>query len=467
MVTLFWKTKAACAGVVPDGERNELLLTAVADQLQQVAARGPGVVDGEAQRGRPRATHRPDTEAHGRRRLRSGRHHVAPVDQPSPESLVVTHPVGVDPHRLGRRVHEEGHVVPCRRADLAGEPFECVIGLHEVDDPIQGSRSLVLRDEPRCGWHHDATQQRRLVHGWVCVAVLRRSLGAGRWPLPRRLWTRMAAVRTAGDDQTCCTRRARCRNPQEATAIDRLAHAVIVSGVRIRPGGSRHLTCRPMTRALSLPAPVRRCVAHLVRAAWDMAGAVGAIGPDDRTRPSLRRHGARGVPHLPAGCHLQRAPHSRRCGHDRGSVHLHHRGDGARARRCPPTRWYASGAAASSVGVRTSSATGRSRSATTSRRAPTSTSPIRTTATRIRSSRSVGQWPTEAAVRIGSGSWLGANVVVLPGAQIGEHVVVAAGAVVRGVIPGSVRDRRGPGQDRPPVGRGTGVGRREGRASGP
>ena len=37
--------------------------------------------------------------------------------------------------------------------------------------------------------------------------------------------------------------------------------------------------------------------------------------------------------------------------------------------------------------------------------------------------------------RIGSGSWLGANVVVLPGAQIGEHVVVAAGAVVRGDIP--------------------------------
>jgi len=45
------------------------------------------------------------------------------------------------------------------------------------------------------------------------------------------------------------------------------------------------------------------------------------------------------------------------------------------------------------------------------------------------------QWPTEAAVRIGSGSWLGANVVILPGAQIGEHVVVAAGAVVRGVVP--------------------------------
>jgi acetyltransferase-like isoleucine patch superfamily enzyme len=45
------------------------------------------------------------------------------------------------------------------------------------------------------------------------------------------------------------------------------------------------------------------------------------------------------------------------------------------------------------------------------------------------------QWPVEASVRIGSGSWLGANVVVLPGATIGEHVVVAAGAVVRGKIP--------------------------------
>ena len=45
------------------------------------------------------------------------------------------------------------------------------------------------------------------------------------------------------------------------------------------------------------------------------------------------------------------------------------------------------------------------------------------------------QWPTEAAVRIGSGSWLGANAVILPGAQIGEHVVVAAGAVVRGDVP--------------------------------
>jgi len=45
------------------------------------------------------------------------------------------------------------------------------------------------------------------------------------------------------------------------------------------------------------------------------------------------------------------------------------------------------------------------------------------------------QTPVEAEVRIGSGSWLGANVVVLPGTTIGKHVVVAAGAVVRGRIP--------------------------------
>jgi acetyltransferase-like isoleucine patch superfamily enzyme len=45
------------------------------------------------------------------------------------------------------------------------------------------------------------------------------------------------------------------------------------------------------------------------------------------------------------------------------------------------------------------------------------------------------QWPVEASVRIGSGSWLGANAVVLPGADLGRNVVVAAGAVVRGTVP--------------------------------
>jgi len=38
-------------------------------------------------------------------------------------------------------------------------------------------------------------------------------------------------------------------------------------------------------------------------------------------------------------------------------------------------------------------------------------------------------------VSIGSGSWVGHGTVILPGARIGRHVVVAAGSVVRGEVP--------------------------------
>jgi carbonic anhydrase/acetyltransferase-like protein (isoleucine patch superfamily) len=45
------------------------------------------------------------------------------------------------------------------------------------------------------------------------------------------------------------------------------------------------------------------------------------------------------------------------------------------------------------------------------------------------------QWPANAAVTIGSGSWLGTGVIVLPGTVLGRNVVVAAGSVVRGAVP--------------------------------
>jgi acetyltransferase-like isoleucine patch superfamily enzyme len=45
------------------------------------------------------------------------------------------------------------------------------------------------------------------------------------------------------------------------------------------------------------------------------------------------------------------------------------------------------------------------------------------------------QWPSDAPVRIGAGSWIGTGVIVLPGADIGCNVTVAGGSVVRGQIP--------------------------------
>ncbi len=45
------------------------------------------------------------------------------------------------------------------------------------------------------------------------------------------------------------------------------------------------------------------------------------------------------------------------------------------------------------------------------------------------------QFPVNAPVSIGAGSWLGAGAIVLPGACVGRNVVVAAGSVVRGEVP--------------------------------
>jgi len=45
------------------------------------------------------------------------------------------------------------------------------------------------------------------------------------------------------------------------------------------------------------------------------------------------------------------------------------------------------------------------------------------------------QSQSERAVKIGDGSWLGHGAVVLPGSQIGRHVVIGANSVVTGIIP--------------------------------
>lgn len=45
------------------------------------------------------------------------------------------------------------------------------------------------------------------------------------------------------------------------------------------------------------------------------------------------------------------------------------------------------------------------------------------------------QGVTTAAVTIGNDCWIGANTVILPGVTIGEHSVVAAGAVVTKDVP--------------------------------
>lgn len=45
------------------------------------------------------------------------------------------------------------------------------------------------------------------------------------------------------------------------------------------------------------------------------------------------------------------------------------------------------------------------------------------------------QWPHEAPVSVGAGSWIGTGALILPGTTIGENVTVAGGSVVRGQIP--------------------------------
>lgn len=45
------------------------------------------------------------------------------------------------------------------------------------------------------------------------------------------------------------------------------------------------------------------------------------------------------------------------------------------------------------------------------------------------------EYPKSEPVRIGNNCWLGTNVIILPGVQLGNHVIVAAGAVVTKSFP--------------------------------
>ena len=45
------------------------------------------------------------------------------------------------------------------------------------------------------------------------------------------------------------------------------------------------------------------------------------------------------------------------------------------------------------------------------------------------------QWPADEPVVIGSGSWLGAGAIVLPGTTLGRNTVVGGGSVVHGHFP--------------------------------
>ena len=189
-----------------------------------------------------------------------------------------------------------------------------------------------------------------------------------------------------------------------------------------------------MSRAHPLPAPVRRLITKLVHRTWEAAGKYGNIGPHD---PRGQRFGAMGN----GACLL----------FPQGAIYNEH---------------YIQIGAETLVGPNTCITAGMA----PGQEMPTD--PVVRIGSRCiigRGSHIVGhwsieigddiqtgpyvyitdqnhtyedpiepigrQWPTEAAVSIGSGSWLGANVVVLPGAQIGEHVTVAAGAVVRGTFP--------------------------------
>ena len=136
-------------GVVADGERDELLLAAVTDQLQEVATGQPVLRDVEREGGRPRTCDRADAGRDDRCALDLGRDEVGLDDEAATEPLVEAHPVGLDLDGLGGAADEHRHVVAGHRADLAGKTFEGVVGLVVVADPVQRARAWRSRRSAR------------------------------------------------------------------------------------------------------------------------------------------------------------------------------------------------------------------------------------------------------------------------------------------------------------------------------
>lgn len=48
------------------------------------------------------------------------------------------------------------------------------------------------------------------------------------------------------------------------------------------------------------------------------------------------------------------------------------------------------------------------------------------------------RWLSDEPIKIGKDCWIGANVVILPGIELGDHVIVGAGAVVTKSFPHNV-----------------------------
>ena len=140
-------------GVVANGEWDKLLLAAVADELQEVAAGQPVLRDVEREGGRPRTGHRAEAERDHRRGLDRGRDEVGLDDEAATQALVVAHAIGLDLDGACGRADEHGDVVAGHRTHLAGKALERVLGLVVVADPIQRARLGVLGDQPRSRGH--------------------------------------------------------------------------------------------------------------------------------------------------------------------------------------------------------------------------------------------------------------------------------------------------------------------------